>query len=439
MNDSAATFIEPPSRWICCQLGARDHYSVPRGLHRRGLLEGLITDAWIPPTSPFSKLPGQFGERLRQRYDKTLADANVLHWSASMVAFEAWARLARSRNIWDSIIARNTWFQSRALHRLRALKRHRDQKSSRVVFAYSYAAREILRAAREHGCTTILGQIDPGVTEERIVVDVCLRNGNPMPNWQRTPDWYWEAWREECDLCHGIIVNSAWTRTALIGEGVPAEKIHIVPVAYDPPEQASRFTRIYPKSFGAARPLRVLFLGSLIPRKGIHEMLEATALLRTAPVEFLFVGASAEESYLQWSENPRVHRTGPVARKSVHHCYRNADVFILPTHSDGFGLTQLEAMAWGLPVVASKNCGEVVRHGFNGLLMPTVTAETIAEAISWCLNNAEALDNMSRSATRTSQEFRVDDVVSKLVRCAEISGGHTTRTPAFNTVREAEG
>jgi glycosyltransferase involved in cell wall biosynthesis len=411
--------VEGASKWICCQLGARDHYSVPRGLHRRGLLEGLITEAWVPPTSALASLPRELGERLRERYDKGLADANVLHCSASIVGFEMRARIKKSRNIWDRIIARNNWFQSRAVQRMKALLRDGDQRSARVVFAYSYAAREILRTARDLGFTTILGQIDPGPAEERIVAEVCLRNDNPMASWQRIPDSYWDAWREECDLCHHIVVNSPWAYRALIGEGMPPEKIHVIPVAYDPPDEANRLTRVYPKSFSTARPLRVLFLGSLIPRKGIHEMLEATNLLRSAPVEFWFVGPRGVELCLRSTENPRLRWTGPVARKQAHDFYRDADIFILPTHSDGFGLTQLEAMARGLPVIASENCGEAVCHAFNGLVLSTVTAEAIAEAIDWCLKNAETLDHMSHCAILTSNEFRTDHVVNKLLHCAQ--------------------
>jgi glycosyltransferase involved in cell wall biosynthesis len=407
--------IEPSGTWICCQLGARDHYSVPRGLHRRGLLEQLITEAWVPPSSAFAMLPGELGERLRQRYDKSLANANVLHWTASIVGFELRASLSTSCNIWEPIIARNNWFQSQVVGQLKAL---RPAPRTGVVFAYSYAAREILRVARDLGYTTVLGQIDPGPAEERIVNELCVRNGHPIAERQRVPTSYWEAWREECDISHRIVVNSPWSRKGLIDEGVPVEKINVVPLAYDPPKKARRFTRVYPKSFSAARPLRVLFLGSLIPRKGVHEMLEAATLLNYAPVEFWFVGPSGVKAPVR-VENPRIRWTGPVARESVHEFYRNADVFILPTHSDGFGLTQLEAMTWGLPVITSKNCGEVVHHGFNGLVLPTVTAEAIAEAINWCRKNAGALGQMSHCATRSCTDFSADQVVWQLVRCVE--------------------
>src|SRR5262249_41074103 len=144
------------ANWICCQLGARDHYSVPRSLHQRALLKALITEAWVPPTGALARLSGELGERFRQRYDRALADVNVLHFSVSAIMYEMRASFAKSRNVWDSIIARNNWFQAKAIRHLRAFAREDCQISNKVVFAYSYAAREILRVARELGCTTVL-------------------------------------------------------------------------------------------------------------------------------------------------------------------------------------------------------------------------------------------------------------------------------------------
>lgn len=408
--------VKDLSTWICCQLGARDHYSIPRGLHQRGLLAGLITETWIPPTSALARIPGALGDRLRSRYDNALADANVIHSSSSMIGYEVYANLTKSRNIWDPIIARNNWFQAKAIRHLRSLIRRDDSRSRQIIFAYSYAAQKILRTARDLGCTTVLGQIDPGPLEERIVADIYSRRGNKIASNQRVPESYWEAWREECDLSHHIVVNSVWTRNALIAEGVTSEKIHVVPVAYDPPDESDLFERTYPNSFNAVRPLHVLFLGSLIPRKGIHEMLDATILLRTAPVQFRFVGASGSELGVKLAGNPQVHWMGSVPRQKVQGFYRNADVFILPTHSDGFGLTQLEAMAAGLPVIASRNCGEVVKQGVNGLILPAVTAEAIAESLEWCIKNPGHLRQMSDCAARTSNEFRANHLVSRLLR-----------------------
>jgi glycosyltransferase involved in cell wall biosynthesis len=163
----------------------------------------------------------------------------------------------------------------------------------------------------------------------------------------------------------------------------------------------------------------VLYLGSLIPRKGIYEALDAAVSLKDAPVEFKFVGAFESVDACVMQKNPRISIIGPVNRETVHHYYKHADVFILPTHSDGFGLTQLEAMSWKLPVISSKNCGSVVQHKSNGLILPSVASDTIVQAIEWCIHNAEQLEQMSHEAYRTSKKYQVDDMTENLIKCAQ--------------------
>ncbi len=77
-----------------------------------------------------------------------------------------------------------------------------------------------------------------------------------------------------------------------------------------------------------------------------------------------------------------VNVTGEVDRRAAVHYYHQSDVFILPTHSDGFALTLLEAAAFGLPIIASPFCGEVVQNGLNGLVIPEVSAEAIVESVT---------------------------------------------------------
>jgi glycosyltransferase involved in cell wall biosynthesis len=76
--------------------------------------------------------------------------------------------------------------------------------------------------------------------------------------------------------------------------------------------------------------------------------------------------------------NPLLRWHGAVPRSVVGTQYENAHVFLFTTFSDGFGLTQLEAQAWKLPVLASRSCDDVVRDGENGLLIDPLAAETIA-------------------------------------------------------------
>src|SRR5438874_7292676 len=98
-------------------------------------------------------------------------------------------------------------------------------------------------------------------------------------SWERAPKTYWSEWRRECMLADRIVVNSSWSRDALIGEGIPAGKIRVVPLAYERPRGSIDFRRRYPTSFDKARPLRVLFLGQVNLRKGIAPILDAVRLL----------------------------------------------------------------------------------------------------------------------------------------------------------------
>ena len=106
---------------------------------------------------------------------------------------------------------------------------------------------------------------------------------------------------------------------------------------------------------------------------------------------------------------------GAVSRGEVAAYYRNADVFILPTHSDGFGLTQLEAQAYGLPVFASRRCGDVVLDGVNGRLMDRITPETIAELVKWAIANPHSLEIMSGHAIERAASFTSAHTVDAMV------------------------
>jgi len=92
---------------------------------------------------------------------------------------------------------------------------------------------------------------------------------------------------------------------------------------------------------------------------------------------------------------------GRITRDQLTAVYRQAHVFVLPTISDGFAITQLEAMAHGLPVIATSNCGRVVSHGREGLIVPARDSRPLAEAISHLDGDRNLLRQMSARALDT--------------------------------------
>ena len=371
--------------WLCFQIGAREHYAVPRALQLSGSLGELITDLWVHPGTLLYYLL----KRLTVRFHPELANACVTAPNGSALTFELKASL-KGDNGWKRIGRRNEWFQRQAVAQL--ARNHHN--GNHTVFAYSYAAAEIFKFARARGWRTVMGQIDLGPADERIIGNLHHSAGLE-DKWSPAPKEHWDNWRVECSLADRIVVNSAWSREALLNEGISAEKIRLIPLAYDPPTDASSFQRHYPRAFSSERPLRVLFLGQISLRKGILPLLDAVKLLAREDVQFWFVGPVQIDIADDLGKLPQCKWFGIAPRVEVSEYYRHADVFILPTFSDGFALTQLEAQAWKLPVIASRYCGEVVHDGFNGVILEEISGEAIADVLLQFLKSPETLSAMS--------------------------------------------
>src|SRR5437879_5883094 len=409
MNDSS---------WICCQIGAREHYAVPRSLFRQEALRLLITDAWVQPRSVIRAL----GSGLRERFHPELASASTKAWNTGLIAFEAAARI-RKLSEWQRVISRNRWFQRRAcayLGRKAETPKSETLKTKLIIFAYSYAARDIFRFAKQRGWKTALGQIDPGPVEEKIVADEAARVPELAGDWRPAPPEYWDNWQEECSLADHIIVNSKWSRTCLLKAGVNGEKVSVIPLAYQGIEDRGQISEVrgerqYPDRFDEQRPLRVLFLGQINLRKGVAHLFNAIRQLKNEPIEFEFVGPVQVAIPPDLENNPRVRWFDVVSRGEVDSFYRKADLLILPTLSDGFGLTQLEAQAWSLPIVASRFCGEVVRDGVNGIVLNELSPNAISAALRSCVCQAARLRTFAAKAVR-GDRFNLKAVAENLLR-----------------------
>jgi glycosyltransferase involved in cell wall biosynthesis len=357
----------------------------------------------------------------RERYHSELHSAHVAAMQWHALAFEAAARVRWQG--WDRVLARNRWFGREALRELQRWK-ERNPGSAAVVFSYSYAAREVFLFAKNAGWTTVLGQIDAGSADEQVIGGLYRGMNGYDSGWVPAPSDYWDRWREECRLADHIVVNSAWSRGALVTAGVPDEKLHIVPLAYEQSQAGIPFYRTYPAAFSSARPLRVLFLGQVSLRKGISLIFDAIPLLAGQPVEFRIVGPIQVPLPEQLARHPMVRFLGPVPRSEAMQQYQWADLFLFPTFSDGFGLTQLEAQAWKLPIIASHFCGDVVTHGRNGRLLDELSGEAIAQIIRSFLREPRELERMS-VASGIEERFTIGALAESLTSL--VAGGKVDR------------
>ncbi len=387
--------------WICSQLGAREHYSIPRALHGAGKLKELHTDLWSSGLWQLCRILGAPGRDLAGRFHPDLRSARVHAYPMQGIPQTIRTRRASPAELGDSVLRHSQWLDRQVVRSLRA---------GMTLFSYTGTFLESARRLHElGGGLAIHGQVDPAASEEEIVAE----ERQCWPGWESAAAVVPEAWKErrqaewaEADV---IVVNSDWTRTCLQAQGVPEAKLRIVPLAYTPP-----CAPVPPRQPGPN--LRVLWLGQVILRKGIPYLLEAARRLAGEPIEFVVAGSIQISREAVASAPPNVRFIGPVSRSLVSKLYADADVFVLPTLSDGFAITQLEAMAHGLPVIATPRCGEVVLPGRNGRLVPPADSEALTEALASLIADRASLASMSHEALQTSKQFGLDRLAASLLQ-----------------------
>jgi glycosyltransferase involved in cell wall biosynthesis len=166
----------------------------------------------------------------------------------------------------------------------------------------------------------------------------------------------------------------------------------------------------------ADRPFVILFLGRVTLTKGVPYLLQAARLLKSSnpTVKFVIAGPIGITKRAMDHAPGNVEFVGPVARQAVSDLYRQASAFVLPTLSDGFAITQLEAMAHGLPVVITPNCGRVVTDGYDGQIVPPANPEALAAALDGLATDRLRTRQMGQCAMETSRQYSIDRLGDRL-------------------------
>lgn len=143
----------------------------------------------------------------------------------------------------------------------------------------------------------------------------------------------------------------------------------------------------------AENELALLFVGTEFKRKGLDALLQAVALARSAPFKLLVAGGGDSRSYAATAEQlgikDRVIFLGLVS--DIERIYALADIFVLPTLNDPFGMSIMEAMASGVPAITScaayNGCAETIREGEALLLEHPQDPQEIADALSLLIDD----------------------------------------------------
>ena len=221
----------------------------------------------------------------------------------------------------------------------------------------------------------------------------------------RTPDKrrsHIAAQRLAYRAAHLVVANSRAAATQLQLEGVPAAKIRVIANGVD----CDRYT-----TSARQRPIRrIVTVANLREEKGHDTLIGAAALLaeRHPEVDFAFIGDGPRRAALVRQVNlrglrKRIHFLGE--RDDIPAQLAAADVFVLPSRTEAFPNALLEAMATGLPVIASRVGGipELIASGVDGVLVNADAPQEVAAAITDLIERPSYAAALGRAARATAE------------------------------------
>jgi glycosyltransferase involved in cell wall biosynthesis len=157
-----------------------------------------------------------------------------------------------------------------------------------------------------------------------------------------------------------------------------------------------------PNRRGASQLFRVCYTGRLELGKGVLYLIEAWKRLRLKNAELLLIGAVRPEikETLTALSSDGIRITGFLPREIVAQQLRQSSLFVFPSLHEGLAQSLLEAMASGLPVIATPNAGaeDCITTGQDGFVVQARDVAELAESILWCYRNRDALEPMGKNA-----------------------------------------
>ena len=279
---------------------------------------------------------------------------------------------------------------------------------SRIFHACTAFSLASMRAAKRKGTITLvdIGTRHPrhwrdAAEEECRRFDVVTREGAAA-----MPEALMRRQEREFQLCDHIVVPSRVARQSFAQMGYE-EKTVVVPGGVDTAFFSARSRLERPPLF------RACFVGRLEMPKGLGYLLQAWKRLGLPRAELVLVGAANPEmkAFVKANGGPTARMVGMLPPHGVAKSYRESSVLVFPSVTEGLAQVLLEAMASGLPVIATERsgAGDCVAHRKEGFVVPTHDPDALADAILWCYQHPDETYAMGDAArARIENEFTLE-------------------------------
>lgn len=355
-------------------------YDVGRGVFHPRLRSPL-------PASVRGRIENQLRRRRYAALDAERIQPLPARHSLAYVARPVLNRVRANATPWLESAAHRSWDRAVA-------KRIREAAPTpQLIHVFESCGLATLGAGRERGSKTLLDVPIAYEYARQSFIDEARRWGPDAARGLPIDERQLARIRAEREAAEHLFVPSEFVRRCLRENGVPDEKMILLPYGVDPdrfhpqprPDRQDRF--------------RAIFVGQLNARKGLPYLLEAFRQLGPTFGELVLVGRPDTFGQRLLREYEGVHRwLGHVPKHDVEQLLLGSDVFVFPTLAEGSSLATYEAMAMGMPIITTLNSGSVARDGKEGLIVEPCGVESLKEALVTLAEDRERARAMGERA-----------------------------------------
>ena len=383
------------------QMGARRGYETARLLYRQGMLHSLISDAaWPEGKRKNIGLVSSFPKRYDSVKRRTVPIPSRLVESSFFTYFAGYfcrklARLSneRSYRVEDYLLGR------------------------RALNSGALSADAILSVGGSGGIIFLRRARDAGL---RVATEMFI---NPAyKHLMAQENSLWGSWGGE--RVEGIELFDRFVRDLIEVSDVLLCPSDIVVQECQKLGATEAQTRLVPYGLGGYKrtngnPIqrRILFVGHANIRKGLPYLAQAASLLANETNSYDFrIAGEVDKASIDLEVCRELNFLGRLSKTELISEYRSADVFCLPSLAEGSASASIEALAHGLPVVATLESGTTARDNVEGLIVPSRSSQHIALAIRQICENREFRKQLSENALRRSLIHSDDEIALSLDR-----------------------
>lgn len=284
---------------------------------------------------------------------------------------------------------------------------HKNAKSftqGGIVYAYDDGALKSFETAKSTGMRTVL---DLPIVYWETMHALLVEEAERYPDWAPTllgdnmPKLKTDRKTRELELADQVICPSEFVKRTLPTSILSNKKVDVIP--FGSPSITIQETGSEQTKDGV---FRLLFAGGMSQRKGLADVFEAMRLLDSKSVELHIIGdAMMGLGFYQKRFSGFVYH-GTMPHDEVLKRMQQCDALVLPSIVEGRAQVQQEAMACGLPVIASPNAGaeDLIEEGITGHLVPIRSPEKIAEAVDKLISNSSTCMEISEACRKKAEE-----------------------------------